>query len=172
VTLIRLVDNPALLVRAQNVLGLSQAQLGQLLGCSRRTMVRWQKGENGPSLAQWFDLVRHVHGVSPELAAEIAVETGETLETLGIVRPPPPPAPVAPPPEPPRPPPLTSDLVDSIVCAAAEAVATTPQAIRPSVLAAFDRAASLGLAVDEVRATLRGARDAGRDEPSKKKAAR
>jgi hypothetical protein len=45
--------------------------------------------------------------------------------------------------------------VDSIVCAAAEAVAATPQAMRPALLAAFERAASLGLEIDAVRAALR-----------------
>jgi hypothetical protein len=47
--------------------------------------------------------------------------------------------------------------VDSIVCAAAEAIATTPQAVRPALLAAFERAASVGPAVDDVRGALRPA---------------
>jgi hypothetical protein len=49
------------------------------------------------------------------------------------------------------------DLVDSIVCAAAEAAATTPQAMRPAILAALDRMLSVQLGVDEVRAALKPA---------------
>jgi hypothetical protein len=37
-----------------------------------------------------------------------------------------------------------------------------------AVLAAFDRAASVGVTIDEVRAALRAARDAGREDATKK----
>jgi DNA-binding XRE family transcriptional regulator len=154
-TLHRWVHAPQLLVRAQTALGMSQQELGELLGCSRRTIVRYAQGDNGPSIAEWHLLARHVHEKEPDLAAEIARETGETLETLGMVQPAPVPTPApALPAAEPRPLPPTRDLVDSIVCAAAEAVATTPQSIRPALRAAFERAVSVGVGIEEVRAEL------------------
>ena len=59
--------------------------------------------------------------------------------------------PVVPPPSPPVP---AVVLVDSVVCAAAEAMALSPQAVRPAVLAAFVRARDAGLAPDAVVAVL------------------
>ena len=52
-------------------------------------------------------------------------------------------------------PPLTSapthaHLVDSIVCVAAEAMQTTPQAMRPGLKAAFERVVALGLTAEQV----------------------
>jgi DNA-binding XRE family transcriptional regulator len=152
------VDAPGLLTRSQEALGTSQQGLGKVLGVSRRTMVRWQGGRNGPSYDTWLVLVRHVYRANRSLAAEIARELGATLVSLGLEAPPA--AVVATPAvlqSPARPAPPVADLVDSIVCAAAEAVATTPQAIRPALLAAFERAASLGLEMNEVCAALRPA---------------
>lgn len=155
--LIRLVQAPGHLARAQIALGMSQEQLGRFLGVSRRTMVRWQGGENGPTFEQWLVLVRRVHGVDPALAAEIAQQMGETLESLGLAPPSRSPTATAAVPRPSsRPAPPITDLVDSIVCAAAEAGATTPQVTRPMLLAAFERTASVALTIDEVRAALRG----------------
>jgi hypothetical protein len=45
-------------------------------------------------------------------------------------------------------------LVDSVVCAAAEAMSLSPQATRPSVLAAFARARDAGLTLAAVVAAL------------------
>jgi len=166
--LIRWVQAPGHLTRAQIALGMSQEQLGSFFGVSRRTMVRWAAGDNGPSFQQWVLLVRRVHGVDPDLAAQIAQQMGETLESLGLARRSPPPTAVAaaaPPSA--RPAPPISDLVDSIVCAAAEAGATTPQLTRPMLLAAFDRTASVALTIDEVRAALRGGTE---KKPSRKTA--
>jgi DNA-binding XRE family transcriptional regulator len=160
--LIHLMDAPGLLTSAQIALGLSQEELGKVLGCSRRTMVRWAGGHNGPSIQQWVQLVRRVHAVDPVLAARIAEEMGESLETFGLASASPPvTAGAAAPAAAPRAPMPIAVLVDSIVCAAAEAVATTPQAIRPALLAAFERTALAALTVDEVRAALRAASPPG-----------
>jgi hypothetical protein len=155
VTTFRVVHAPGLLVRANGALGLTQEAFGKLLGVSRRTMIRWQQGDNGPSFEQWIGLVRQVYPRNAALATEMATELGESLVSLGVVAPPALPAPPPPSPEPARVVPPVGDLVDSIVCAAAEAIATTPQAVRPALLAAFERAASVGLAVDDVRTALR-----------------
>jgi DNA-binding XRE family transcriptional regulator len=165
---LRILQAPALLTQAQIALGLSQETLGKALGVSRRTMNRWATGDNGPTIQQWAELAGRVHAADPSLAAAIASEMGETLVSLGIV---PAPPPAVAPAGPARPAVPVSDLVDSIVCAAAEATATTPQAIRPGLLAAFDRAASVQLSVDEVRATLRpGGPSPGKSEPAKRRA--
>ena len=157
-TMIRIVRAPGLLSRASSALGMSQEAFGRLLGVSRRTMVRWQGGRHGPPFQDWIAIVRHVHPRNAALAAEIAQELGETLVSLGVEAPPAPVMQVAPAEMPPaRPVPPLGDLVDSIVCAAAEAIAATPQAVRPALLAAFERAASVGLGVDDVRGALRPA---------------
>ncbi len=151
-TYVRLLIEPSLLTKAQIAMGMSQEQLGKVAGVSRRTMVRWQQGDNGPSLDQWVTIARRVYRQDRAVASEIAQKMGESLESLGLEAPAP--AQQAAPPARPMPP--IGDLVDSIVCAAAEAVTMTPQAIRPAVLAAFDRAASVAVTIDEVRGTMRG----------------
>ena len=155
---IRVVHAPGLLTRSQTALGMSQADLGVFFGVSRRTMVRWQGGKNGPPFHDWIKLTRAVYVRNRALAAEIATELGETLVSLGVEAPPAPATTLASSAEAfPRAAPPVGDLVDSIVCAAAEAISATPQAVRPALLAAFERAASVGLAVDEVRGALRPA---------------
>jgi hypothetical protein len=118
-------------------------------------MTRWSQGANGPTIEQWGELVQHIYPVNRDVAAQIASEIGETFVSLGLEQP----APVAAASsaEQARPSLPVSHLVDSIVCAAAEAIATTPQAVRPALLAAFDRAASVSLGLDEVREALRSA---------------
>jgi hypothetical protein len=68
------------------------------------------------------------------LAAELAAAAGQTLESLGIVKPAPPPAP---PPLPPMPRHLSADAV---VCVAAEGMGLAPGAVRGALVAAFRRA--------------------------------
>lgn len=155
-TLIRIVSAPALLQRTMRALRFTQEEFGRLLGVSRRTVIRWNGSGQGPSYEQWITLVRCAYPKDVGLAREIATELGQTLVSLGIEPPPPPPAPPLPPPgPPPRPVPPLPDLVDSVVCAAAEAMAVTPQSVRPALVAAFERAASVGLTMDEVRGVLR-----------------
>jgi hypothetical protein len=45
-------------------------------------------------------------------------------------------------------------LVDSIVCAAAEAMGLPPQALRPALRAAFSRAEEIGISVQAVLGVL------------------
>jgi hypothetical protein len=45
-------------------------------------------------------------------------------------------------------------LVDAVVCVAAEAMALSPQAVRPAVLAAFTRARDVGISAEAVVAAL------------------
>src|ERR1700722_2929288 len=140
----------ALLVEARRLLMLSQGELGEKLGASRRTGQRWGREGHGPWPEQLHALARLVHPHSPDLAASIAKEGGTTLEALGIGLPPPQPPP--PPPAPALPDPV--HIVDTVVCAAADAVQLLPDAIRPALRAAFKRARLVGLTVEDVEAAL------------------
>ena len=147
----------ALLFEGRLALSLgSQGALGEALGSSPRSGQRWERGESQPTPNQLHAFARLVYPVKAALAAEIAEAGGTTLASLGIV-PPEAPASVLPPP-PPRPDPV--HLVDTVVCAAAEAMQLMPEAVRPALRAAFRRARMAGLSVEEVDDAL-GGRSAG-----------
>lgn len=127
-----------LTVEARRVLLFGQEQLGQLVGVSRRTVQRWDSGRGGPNAEELSRLAIAVHPRDQALAGNLAAAAGTTLERLGLVQPPPPPPAVAP------------RLVDTVVCAAAEALNVPPPAARPVLLAAFGRAHEVGLSVEDV----------------------
>jgi hypothetical protein len=137
-----------LLFLAHRALGLSQGDLGKLLGASTRTGQRWGTAKAFPSQEQVQQLARHVDPVDAQLAAQLAQAGGTTLMALGLGPPPPPP---------PAPPfvPAPDRIVDSVVCAAAEAMGVMPGAIRPALLAAFTRGREIGLGVDALEKALR-----------------
>ena len=143
-------------IRAQQALGLNQERFGALIGVSRRTVIRWGGHAAFLSGERVGRLVAALHPVDPDLAAEIANQHGTTLEELGLVAPPPP-APPAPAPveTPPRELPRVEHLIDSMVCAAAEAMSVKPPEVRPAVIAAFERARALHLEVEEICASFR-----------------
>jgi hypothetical protein len=140
-------------VRVMRALGLTHRSAGELLSMSARSSQRWASGGGVllPDKARM--LATLTYPVDPELAAELAYEGRTTLEALGLVPPPAPPAPA--PPSAPRF--AAEDVVDSIVCAAADAMDVKPAAVRPALLAAFRRARRLGLAVQAVEDALDGA---------------
>ena len=144
-------DVSGTLCKVQSTLVMSQRQLGELLGCSRRTIIRYVQHGARLTADQWIAMARACHPRDPALAAVLAEQAGQTLVSLGLERPPPPPPP---PPAPVRPAPSSKHLVDSIVCAAAEAMQTTPQAMRPALVAAFERALAVGMSADEVLAAM------------------
>jgi transcriptional regulator with XRE-family HTH domain len=146
----------ALVVLARRAIGVSQTEFADLIGSSKRTIIRWGTGVTLPVEAELKVIARVVHPYDNALASEIASEAGETLASLGLESATPPSQPVEEASA--RPVPSPRDLVDSIVCAAAEAASCTPQAIRPALVAAFDRAERVGLDVAEVRAALREGR--------------
>ncbi len=135
---------------AQRTLGVTQEELGEMLGASRRTMSRMFTGRSPLSIEHLHVLARAVHSKDPILAAKLAAEGAATLESLGIVRPAPPAAPVAPPVAPGRPFPTTRLVVDSVVCAAAETMQAPPAAVREALRAAVARARALGLSLEEM----------------------
>jgi hypothetical protein len=119
-------------------LDLSQEAFGDILGRSKRTIQRWEDRGTGLVPSEVVALARAPTPVRPDLATQIAASPDSTLEQPGIV-------PLAAPTTS-----ATSDPIDSIVDAAAEAVGATPDAIRPAVEAAFVRAHELGLDVQTV----------------------
>jgi hypothetical protein len=135
-----------LLVRLQSALQTSQERLGELVGVSRRTVIRWQQRGAVLLPSQWETFARACHPHDRDLAAQCAAHAGETLESLGLERPP-----LA---TPPRPAPSAKHLADSVVCAAAEAMHLTPQAMRPGVVAVLERIVALGMNADEVLAAM------------------
>jgi hypothetical protein len=144
------VDIRPLVARARSTLEMTQEEFGLALGASHRSAQRWDAGTAEPGAHQLETLVRLLYPKDAALATQIADAIRETPESLGIVQPAPP-APVGPPPRA-RPP---ADLiVESIVCAAAEAVALPPAGVRPALRAAFERAKAMELTVDEVDAVL------------------
>jgi transcriptional regulator with XRE-family HTH domain len=164
-------DARRLLVLSQTALGLTNQELGRLVGVSMRTVVRWWAGQSSPSASDVVKVARAVHPRRADLAAALAAEVGETLQSLGLVAPPAPPAPASlqtPPGPPPRPFPPTRLLIEAIVGATADAMHAPPSAVRPAVLAAFSCARELGLSLQEVEEALVaqvGARTAGAAGP-------
>jgi hypothetical protein len=139
------------LARTQLALHMSQRELGELMGCSRRTIIRYMSSGAVLVPATWEKLARACHPHDRDLAAELATRAGQTLIGLGLEKPPAPPAaPPAPPPPPARPAPSSRHLVDSVVCAAAEAMQTPPHTMRPALVAAFQRAVALGMTMEGV----------------------
>jgi hypothetical protein len=132
---------------------LNQTKLAALVGSSKRTVQRWDDHSH-PSYDVLRQLADMVRSEDPALAAEIDRHA-----------PPPPAPPVAAPPAPVAAPAVLSPapsaapvpdvvLVDSVVCAAAEAMGVVPHAVRPALLAAFSRARDARLSVDVVVASL------------------
>jgi hypothetical protein len=138
------------LTRAGFALDMSQGELGALLGVSRRTVSRWVAAGDPLLLpSQAVTLVRALHPRDRALAERVAVQHGLSLEGLGLVANAPSPVPAATP---------VAHLVDTVVCAAAEVLDASPRAVRPAILAAFERARAVGLtmaaAEDALRASL------------------
>ncbi len=134
--------------RYKAALGLNQNQLAQLLGASRRTGQRWTRGQSRPAAHQYQQLATLLIDKDREAAAEAAQLGGTTLEALGLAGPSKagPAVPVfAPAPE---------DIVDSIVCVAAEAANVGPAVMRPALLLAFTRARKLGLSIEATEKAL------------------
>jgi transcriptional regulator with XRE-family HTH domain len=141
--------------RYRQALGMNQNQLAQALGASRRTGQRWTKGHASLYQHHYEKLAELLVGKDFEAAAHAARLAGTTLEAMGLVSPPPPVVPFVP---------FTAapeDVVDSVVCVAAEAANLTPSAMRPALLAAFTRARRLGLTFESAEKALLAKVNAG-----------
>src|SRR5580692_9455687 len=111
----------ALLTHCQMALGLTQQELADLLGCTKRTIQRWE--DRGTTLLPpaLEALARALYPVRPDLAARVAAGGDTTLDKLGI------PSAAA------AAAPVTSEPIEAIVRSAADAMAVTPEAVRPAI---------------------------------------
>lgn len=141
--LVALSEVSPLVNRARVVLGKTQAELGEMLGVARRTVIRWNAG-SVPSNDQVLTLAKAVYAKDPGLASELAHAAGARLEEIGLA------------PRKVEVHPLAKEVaIDSVVCAAAEAGEATPQAARAGLLAGLERAAALGVTIEDLRGALR-----------------
>jgi hypothetical protein len=131
-----------LLTECQLALGITQEDLGNIVGRTKRTVQRWQ--QRGATLlpSEAEALARALCPARPDLAERIASAAGTTLDALGID-----PTQVSHGT-------ATSNPIDSVVRAAADAMGLTTDAIRPAVAAAFTRAGELGMDVHAVAKAL------------------
>jgi hypothetical protein len=130
-------DSAKLMTLCQLALGLTQKEMGDLLGKNRRTIQRWQArgGDLMPDEAE--TLAKALRPERPDLADQVLALGQATATTLGI------------------PPVATPEAIDAILQAAAEAAeGVSAQAIRAAVTAAFVKAAQGGFHVKGVAAGL------------------
>jgi hypothetical protein len=152
-----------LLLEARRALLWGQGDLANHFGLSKRTIQRWDARGSTPMPEQLASLARLVHRHDAELAARIAAAGGASLEDLGLA---PKPASAAAPSAPPAP--SHAHMADSITCAAADAVAMLPDAVRPALLAAFERARDLAIAPADVAKALSARVAAGKKAAPKR----
>jgi DNA-binding XRE family transcriptional regulator len=139
-----------LVVRSRKVLKLTQKELALKVGFAQRTLVRWEGGGSQFYPSDALKLAPHVYPVDRGVAAELVAYAGQTLVSAGLEAPPPPALPAEPPPPPPPPiaPEILLALVESVVCAAADAADSTPKAVRASVHLVLRHAHALRLDLD------------------------
>jgi len=115
------------LVEAEWALQMSHREYAELLGVSRRTIIRWQKRGGHVPTERMLTLEGALEAVSPSLATECRrlVSQDPTV-------------------------PASDAIVDGILRAAATALGTSPEAVRPAVDAAFRAASSKGVSVQAV----------------------
>jgi hypothetical protein len=135
-----------LLFEARRALHMNRQDIGQAIGWSYRTIVRWEGRQTDVYSPSLLKIVPRVHAVDPQLAAEIAMACGSSLARLGIGAAPAPNVAAAPQ----QAPVSVEHLADSVACAAADAMHAAPEAVRPALLAAFRRARELGMTFDDV----------------------
>jgi hypothetical protein len=167
-----------LLALSRETLHLNQLGLAQVLGSSLRTVQRYEARRATPPAWELHKLADAVRPHDADLASQIDVWAPRPAPppspvtasvAAGSTAPPVHPAPALPAP-PPLPPPVpVGVLVDAVVCAAAEAMSLSPQAIRPAVLAAFARACDAGLTMEAVVGVLAPPPPAPEATPSKGK---
>jgi transcriptional regulator with XRE-family HTH domain len=130
------------LLRVQRALNLNQKELARLIGCSSRTIIRYYQRGGALAPATYAELATACHPHDVALAAHLAQQAGKTLASLGLVGS----SPVSAGASALSP----KHLVDSIVCAAAEAMQAPPHTMRPALTAAFERAIALGMTAEDV----------------------
>jgi hypothetical protein len=133
-------DANQLVVQCQFALGLTQAELGDVIGVHKRTVQRWQEKPFSLTPDQAERLAVALRPVRPDLADQVLEMGREFAARVGMT------PPVLP---------ATAEEIDEVVRAAAVAGGTSPDAIRAVVAAAFAKAEELDLEVREMVAGLR-----------------
>lgn len=130
-------DSAKLMVLCQVALGLTQRELGDLLGKDRRTIQRWQSGGCQLLPEEAKTLAAALRPVRPDLADQALALGQQSAISLGMT------------------PPATPEEIEEILQAAAGAAGgVSPDAIRAAVVAAFVKAAQGGFDVKTVLAGL------------------
>ena len=127
-------DTKGLIVEIQHALGISQTELGEIVGVNKRTIQRWQEGFS-LSPDQAHRLATALRPVRADLAEQVVQLGREAAQRLGAA-----PARYA----------ATPEQIEEIVRAARDAGA----GIRAVLAAAFAKAVELGLEVSEIVAGL------------------
>jgi transcriptional regulator with XRE-family HTH domain len=129
-------DSAALLVRIQVALGLTQEELGELIGHSKRTIQRWQsRGTTMLTGEQARLLAGELGTAHADLAEQVLALGAQYRATLGTE--------------------ASPQALQAILEATALEGAMTSVAARPLVEAAFQQAAAEGVTVQAVLAALR-----------------
>ena len=144
----------------RRALGMTAVDAAALMGASRRTSQRWSAGRSTPGIHGLYALAVAVLPKDAKLAARIHAAAVEEAASIRMTLPP-----------------LTTSepsakptvaerrAVDTVLCAAADAMNLAPRAVRPGLLAALLRAREESLGIDAMIAALTAA-------PEKKKAAK
>jgi transcriptional regulator with XRE-family HTH domain len=140
-------DRASLVATAADRLGLNQRELADTTGVSLRTVSRWFSNRSTPQPMHLEALARTAAGKDDGLASALARAAGTTPEAVGVQS-------------------ASGDAgtdagplpdalrVECIVCAAASAMDTSPNLVRPALLAAFTRARDVGMGVEAVLSLL------------------
>lgn len=129
----------SLMLECQFALKLNQQEFAALLGRDRRTVQRWQQTGMALDLVQAETLANALRPTRPDLADQIVELGKQHAELAGLARP------VTP---------ASQEVIATILEAAAASSGVSVEAIRPGVMAAFEKAAEGGVDVEEVVAGL------------------
>jgi transcriptional regulator with XRE-family HTH domain len=130
----------------------SQTELADALGSSRRTIIRRERGQSYPvddEVRQLADLVR---SEDEDLADELLAARGLLLDVTDEVTPATPDVSAPPQVSPAM---AAKYSIDAVLYAAADAIDAIPRDVKPAIVAAFVRAKELGLTIDQVVSTLK-----------------
>jgi hypothetical protein len=127
-------DFLSLVWQARKQVAYTNGDFAKLTGVSKRTVERHSHNGGISFNDQTHRLIAAVHPQDPQLASQLADAAGTTLAALGL-----------------KAAPSASDArpehADSVLVAAANALALPPEAVRPAVAAAFSRALALGVSL-------------------------
>ena len=127
-------DSSKLFVECQHALGMTQKEMGDLVGKDRR---RWQRRGAWLMPGETAALAEALRVKRPDLADRVIALGQESTAAAQL-------GPLA-----------TPELVDDILAAAAQAIGSSPSAVRPALVAALAVAAESGVSVGAVLAAIR-----------------